>query len=365
MPEWLDPSPWLARVQAATLADVRRVLDADSCDEADMAVLLSPAASGMIEDLAARALGITRRHFGRTVSIYVPLYLSNYCPGGCAYCGFAADRAHRRRRLSPSEIEQELAALKAMGFEDVLVLTGERCPEADFGYLREGVSAAAAKMHEVAVESFAMSQDEYRSLADVGCLGVTIYQETYDVSRYAAFHRWGPKRDYTYRLEAPARALSAGFRMAGIGVLLGLADPVFDALALYRHARQLRREFWRGGVQVSFPRLCHEHGRFVPEHPVSDRMLAQLIFAFRICLPDVPLVLSTRESPAFRDGMAGIGISRMSVASRTTVGGYADGTASTEGQFEVSDDRDVAAFCKALRAKGLEPVFKHGDAVYR
>lgn len=330
-----------------------------------MAVLLSQAASEMIEELAARALSLTRRHFGRTISIYVPLYLSNYCPGGCAYCGFAADRTHRRRKLSPDEIGQELTALKAMGFEDVLVLTGERCPEADFGYLREGVGAAAAKVHEVAVESFAMSGEEYRALADVGCLGLTIYQETYDVSRYSLFHRWGPKKDYMYRLEAPARALSAGFRMAGIGVLLGLADPVFDALALYRHARQLRRESWRGGVQVSFPRLCQEHGRFVPEHPVSDRMLAQMIFAFRICLPDVPLVLSTRESPGFRDGIAGVGISRMSVASRTTVGGYADGVASTEGQFEVSDGRDVAAFCRALRAKGLEPVFKHGDAVYR
>ncbi len=82
-------------------------------------------------------------------------------------------------------------------------------------------------------------------------------------------------------------------------------------------------------------------------------------------MPDVPLVLSTREHPAFRDGMAGVGISRMSAASRTTVGGYIHEDVDTSGQFSVSDTRDVVKFCQMLESKGLDPVFKNWDAVFQ
>ena len=210
-----------------------------------------------------------------------------------------------------------------------------------------------------------MTGDEYRELAEAGCTGITLYQETYDIGLYRRLHRWGPKRDYASRLEAPARALSAGMRTAGIGALLGLGDPVREAICLFDHAVTLRKAFWREGVMVSFPRLCSETGGFAPDHPVDDRLLARIIFAFRICMPDIPLVLSTREKPSFRDGMAGVGISRMSVASRTTVGGYRDNTSATTGQFDVNDERDVLAFCRALRRNGLDPVFKNWDSVFR
>jgi len=135
-------------------------------------------------------------------------------------------------------------------------------------------------------------------------------------------------------------------------------------LGVFRHVEFLMRNYWRGGVSVSFPRIRPEAGGFQPPHPVSTSFLAQMIFAFRICLPDVPLVLSTRETAGFRDGMAGVGISKMSVASRTTVGGYETGIAEDDGQFEVSDTRNVEEFCAMLRAKKLEPVFKNWDTVF-
>jgi 2-iminoacetate synthase len=163
----------------------------------------------------------------------------------------------------------------------------------------------------------------------------------------------------------PELALSSGIRMMGLGVLLGLVDPVFDLLAVFRHAAYLRRKFWQSGVSVSFPRMRPQFGDYEPPHPVDDKAFAQYIFAFRICMPEIPLVLSTRESARFRDGIAGTGVSKMSVASRTTVGGYADEGGREYGQFDISDERDVDAFCAALRAGGLEPVFKNGDAAYR
>ena len=115
---------------------------------------------------------------------------------------------------------------------------------------------------------------------------------------------------------------------------------------------------------ISFPRICDQLGGYKSEYRISDSLLAQIIFAFRICLPDVPLVLSTRESRQFRDGMAGMGVSRMSVASRTTVGGYVSNEPQDHGQFDVNDLRDVETFCRMLRNKGLEPVFKNWDSVF-
>ncbi|MBT3193915.1 MAG: 2-iminoacetate synthase ThiH [Verrucomicrobia bacterium] len=365
IPEWLTVEPYARRVQSATSEDVVAALNAIHPAEAEFAALISPAATPLLEALAGRSRALTRGHFGKTVSLYAPLYLSNYCPGGCAYCGFASDRKQPRHRLTMEAMGREIEGLKAMGMEDVLLLTGERCSQADFTFLHSCAAEAGKHFHNVSVEAFAMTTEEYAALEQVGCTGVTLYQETYDPEVYARLHRWGEKQDFAYRLDAPSRALTAGLRTVGIGALLGLADPQREMLSLFRHAKHLQKRFWRSGVMVSFPRICHEVGSFSPDYTITDRQLVQYILAFRICLPDVPLVLSTRESAAFRDGMAGIGISRMSVASRTTVGGYGETPAEDEGQFDVQDVRDVRVFCDAMRSKGLEPVFKNWDTVFQ
>ena len=362
LPDWLDPTPWLD--QKFSTRDVEQALGAESPNETTLAALLSPAAADLIEPMALRAQALTRRHFGRTTQLYVPLYLSSWCSGGCAYCGFASDRDTDRHALKFDAVEKELEAIKAMGFEEVLLLTGERSANANLDYLRECVRRAAQKFHNVAIEVFPMAEEEYRSLAEAGCTGVTLYQETYHPETYDRMHRWGPKKDFLQRLAAPQRALAGGLRFAGIGALLGLADPQYDMIALYRHARHLQKTHWQSGLTISFPRIRNEAGGFVAPHPVDEKLLAQIIFSFRICLPDVPLVLSTRESAAFRDGMAGLGISKMSIASKTTVGGYGD-EGSEEGQFDVSDARGLDEFCAMLHSKKLEPVFKNWDAAYR
>ena len=354
---WLDAPPPGGHVVAAALAT-------EEPDEAAFVALVRADPNVWLERMAQRAQTLTRRQFGRTMQLYTPLYLSNYCSGGCAYCGYAADRKQPRLKLEPPEIERELAAIKRLGFEQVLLLTGERTPHADTPYLLEGVRIAARLFHEVTVEAFPMAAEEYRALAEAGCTGITLYQETYDPALYPGYHRWGPKRDFLGRVGAPERALSGGISSVGLGALLGLADPLFDTLALFRHVRDLQSRFWRSAFSVSFPRLRPEAGGFQAPYPVTDRLLAQIIFAFRICLPETTLVLSTRERPAFRDGLAGVGVNRMSAGSRTTVGGYS-GAAEDEGQFVVSDDRDVETFCAMLRERGLAPVFKNWDATYR
>lgn len=362
-PQWLCPEPLIEVSQKATAEKIKSAIYCDTPDAVTMATLIAPIASEHIEEMASRAQSLTQKHFGRTISLYVPLYLSNYCPGGCAYCGFASDRKQSRHRLKEAELIAELTALKAQGFEDILLLTGERTPEADFNYLLSCVSIAAQHFHNVTIESFSMTNEEYKLLVNAGCTGVTLYQETYNPKLYKELHRWGPKQDFLFRLESTSRALEAGMRTAGVGALLGLDDPVRETIALFQHIKFLQKKFWRSGILVSFPRICAQEGGYTPAYTVSDQLLAQIIFAFRICLPDVPLVLSTREKAAFRDGMAGLGINRMSTASRTTVGGYSEINESGE-QFSVSDTRDTKTFCAALKSKNLDPVFKNWDSVF-
>lgn len=363
LPDWLTPEPWLNLEFTAT--DIQRAIHADNPNEKTLSALLSPQAADYLEPMAQRAQAITRRHFGRTIKLYTPLYLSNYCNGGCLYCGIAADRRAKRAVLNEVLLRHEMEAIKAMHLEELVLLTGERMPEADVPYLRDCVAVAAEYVHNVNIEVFPMTEKEYRSLAEAGCTGVTLYQETYDQDIYEKMHRWGDKRDFFSRLDAPDRALRGGLRTIGIGALLGLADPRFDMLCVYRHAKYLLKKFWQTGVSISFPRIQPQLGGFCPDFPVDEKMLAQFIFAMRICLPEIPLVLSTREPRRIRNGMAGLGISKMSVASKTTVGGYSEDSEESTEQFEISDERNIPEFCEMLRSKGLEPVFKNWDATYR
>lgn len=365
IPDYLDPTEWLGLAKDATEAQVRNAIYAENPGERELALLLSDTASAFLEEMAQRAQKITRRHFGRTVQLYVPLYLSSYCSGGCAYCGFASDRKAVRHALSTEEIDSELKALKALGFEEVLLLTGERTAKAGYEYIRDAVALAANYFHKVTVEVFPMKAEEYAGLVEAGCTGVTLYQETFEPEQYERMHRWGPKADYAARIDAPDRLLRAGMRTVGLGALLGLSDPVYDLIALYRHAKYLLKTHWKSGVSVSFPRLRPEAGGFQALYPVDEKKLAQIIFAFRIVLPDVPLNLSTRESQAFRDGMTGLGVNKMSANSKTTVGGYSDEVEYNEGQFEVDDCRSAEEMCAALRERGFEPVFKNWDMAYR
>ena len=363
LPEWLDPEPWINL--EFTASDVMRAIGADSPNEKTLAALLSPEAANHLEAMAQKAQAITRRHFGRTVSLYTPLYLSNFCNGGCLYCGIAADRRAKRSVLDEAQLRHEMEAIKAMHLEELVLLTGERMPEADVPYLRDCVAVAAEYIHNVNIEVFPMAEAEYRTLADAGCTGVTLYQETYDQEVYEKMHRWGDKRDFFSRLDAPDRALRGGLRTVGIGALLGLADPRFDMLCVYRHAKYLLKNYWQAGVSISFPRIQPQLGGFAADYPVDEKMLAQFIFALRICLPEIPLVLSTREPRRVRDGMVGLGISKMSVASKTTVGGYSDDSDESTEQFSISDERNIPEFCDMLKSKGYEPVFKNWDATYR
>jgi 2-iminoacetate synthase len=216
----------------------------------------------------------------------------------------------------------------------------------------------------VAVEIYALEEDEYRLLCDHGLEGVTLYQETYHQPTYERVHLKGQKRNYRYRLDAPERAGKAGVRRLGVGALLGLYDWRVDGFWTALHARYLQRVCWKSAVAVSFPRLVHTPARFKIEHPVSDRDLVQFMLALRLFLPEIGFNMSTRERPALRDKLIPLGVTNMSAGSSTRPGGYGTYGGETLQQFSIDDARRPNEVAEAIKRAGYEPVWKDFDRAF-
>ena len=351
-------------IDASTAADVQRALHDDRIDIAGLAALLSPAADDHLPALASRSARITNRRFGRTIQIYAPIYLSNFCVNRCAYCGFAAHNTIERRVLTMAEAEQEAAILQGRGFNHILLVAGEAPARLGVDYLAELALRLRDRFAAISIEVQPLDEEEYARLFAAGITSVAVYQETYDRTVYPQVHHAGKKCDFDYRLATPARAAAAGMREIGIGALLGLADWRLEGLALGLHLAWLRKHYWRTAFTVSFPRLRPAEGGFQPLVLVNERMLSQLIFSLRIFDPDVGLLLSTREEARFRHGMIGLGPTRYSAGSCTAPGGYARPELSGE-QFAIGDHRSVQEVCADICGRGYDPVRKDWDATFQ
>ncbi|OQX18940.1 MAG: thiamine biosynthesis protein ThiH [Desulfobulbaceae bacterium A2] len=352
------------RIQAAGPAEVDAALAADQSDVTALAALLSPAAAPMLAQMAERSRELTARRFGRITQIYAPLYLSNLCINRCAYCGFSSGNQIPRRKLSLEEAEAEAAILEARGIRHLLLVTGEAPAALGVDYLAELARRLRDRFAALSIEVQPLATADYRRLFEAGITAVAVYQESYDRATYNQVHLAGAKRDYDQRLDVPARAAAAGMREVGLGALLGLADWRCEGLALGLHLAWLRRRFWQTAFTISFPRLRPAAGDFAPPVPVSERELAQLIFALRLFDPDAGLLLSTREDARFRDGMLGLGPTRYSAGSCTAPGGYGAPDNGGE-QFSVGDHRSIDEVLAAVRARGLDPVSKDWDPVFQ
>src|SRR4051812_26332382 len=183
--------------------------------------LLEPMDDGRLAAMAAESAAITRRHFGKAIRLFAPLYLSNECINNCAYCGFSRDNAIVRVTLDVASVVREARHLLAEGFRQILLVAGEHPKFVSSGYLEACVSALAAEVPSLALEVGPMEAEEYARLVAAGAEGLVVYQETYDREVYARLHTAGPKRDYDWRLACPERAYAGGFRRIGIGALLG------------------------------------------------------------------------------------------------------------------------------------------------
>jgi len=353
-------------VASATVEDVDRALARKERTPADFAALLSPHALPKLETMAQEAQRLTRWHFGRTIGMYVPLYLSNVCGADCTYCGYAVRSMNKEKRvnLTDEQVHRECQYLADQGFQSVLLLTGEAPKAVPVDYIANGVDIALQYFPSVAIETYVLDQPEYERLVHMGLEGVTIYMETYHRPTYGEVHLLGQKKDYDYRLGGIERAGRAGARRLSIGSLLGLYDWRIDGFWTALHGRYLQKSCWQSSVSVSFPRLLHTPERFEITHPVSDRDLVQLMLAIRLFLPEVGFNLSTRERPAFRDKLIPLGVTTMSAGSSTRPGGYGTYGDDTLEQFAIEDTRSPADVVDVIRAAGYDPVWKDFDKAF-
>ncbi|WP_312315542.1 2-iminoacetate synthase ThiH [Atlantibacter sp.] len=350
------------RINSKTPDDVERALHCARPGREEMMALLSPAAEALLEPLAQQAQRLTRQRFGHTVSFYVPLYLSNLCANDCTYCGFSMSNRIKRKTLDAGEIARECAAIKALGFDHLLLVAGEHQTKVGMDYFRTHFPAIRRQFASLQMEVQPLAEHEYAELKTLGLDGVMVYQETYHEAVYARHHLRGNKQDFFWRLETPDRLGRAGIDRIGLGALIGLSDSWrVDCYMVAEHLLWLQQHYWQSRYSVSFPRLRPCTGGVEPASIMDERQLVQTICAFRLLVPEVELSLSTRESPAFRDNVIPLAITSVSAFSKTQPGGYADDHPELE-QFAPHDSRRPEVVAAALSRSGIQPVWKDWDS---
>ena len=351
-------------LQRSSKQDVQRALQTTRPGIKELTALISPAATPLMDKLSEKATQLKKMHYGKTIKLYTPLYISNYCINHCLYCGFNTESKEKRRRLSIEETLKEARAIKQFGMDSILLVSGEDPKYISIEYLETVVKEMKKLFSYIAIEIYPLSEEHYRRLFNAGVDGLTLYQETYDRATYNQFHIAGPKSDYDFRLESIINGGKAGFRTLGLGVLLGLYNWRIEAISLAAHAIFLKKKFWKSKIQFSFPRITVANPEFhVPSH-VSETELEQMILAFRIVFPESEISISTRESCEFRNRTAPTSASTMSAASSVIPGGYTDGDQDELGQFSLHDTRTAEEMQYDMKKLNLDVVYKDWDKLF-
>ncbi|MEA1966969.1 MAG: 2-iminoacetate synthase ThiH [Thermodesulfobacteriota bacterium] len=346
-----------------TEQDIEATIQKENLTRFDFLNLLSPKALLFLETMAVKATSITRQYFGRTIGVYAPMYISDFCSNQCTYCGFNVKNSFKRKKLSIPEIEKEAQALSDTGIRQVLVLTGEAPEKTPLSYLVKAVEILKQYFASISLEIFPMDTEDYAALRQAGADSLTVFQEVYDRDIYQKVHLSGKKADYRYRLFTPDRGAAAGFRSITIGALFGLGDLVKEAFLSGIHAQFLEKKYPDVEILLSIPRMRKAKGGISPENILSDIRFVQFMLAWRLFMPKVGISISTRESPEFRDRLVSLGATKFSAGSRTDVGGYSSIGEENTAQFEISDNRSVEQVTAMIKQSGYQPVFKDWEII--
>ena len=347
-------------ILSKTQKDVENALITEKPSLEDFKALISPAAENYIEQMAQKSMRLTQERFGKTMQLYIPLYLSNFCENTCVYCGFNARNKIKRTVLSETQIYNEAKAIRDFGFEHILFVSGEAPKKAGLDYFKRAFEIIRPLFSLISIEVQPLEQQDYQELIKYGLNTVYLYQETYIKDAYPKYHLSGKKSDFEYRLDTYERLGRAGVHKMGLGILAGLEDWRTDSFLTALHLKYLQKKYWQTNYSVSFPRLRPHSGIFQPNVIMNDKQLAQLIFAYRILDQEIDIALSTRENREFRDNMLKLGITTMSAGSSTNPGGYNEKSDSLK-QFEIDDNRTPSEIKNMIIAKGYEPVWKNWD----
>lgn len=334
----------------------------------EASVLLACEEPERIRRMYRLAEKIKKDFYGNRIVMFAPLYLSNYCVNGCVYCPYHAKNKHiARKKLTQEEIRQEVIALQDMGHKRLALETGEDPVNNPIEYVLESIKTIYSIQHKngairrVNVNIAATTVENYQKLKEAGIGTYILFQETYHKESYEKLHPTGPKHDYAYHTEAMDRAMEGGIDDVGLGVLFGLELYRYEFAALLMHAEHLEAVHGVGPHTISVPRIKHaddiDPAAF--DNSISDDIFAKICALIRICVPYTGMIISTRESKAVREKVIRLGVSQISGASRTSVGGYAEEEPEEEcsEQFDVSDKRTLDEVVRWLMELGYIPSF--------
>ena len=318
----------------------------------EASVLLACQIPEKIEEVYKLAEQIKKDFYGNRIVLFAPLYLSNYCVNGCVYCPYHLKNKHiARKKLTQEEIVKEVTALQDMGHKRLAIEAGEDPVNNPIEYILECINTIYSIKHKngairrVNVNIAATTVENYRKLKEVGIGTYILFQETYHKKSYETLHPTGPKHDYAYHTEAMDRAMEGGIDDVGLGVLFGLEMYRYEFAGLLMHAEHLEAVHGVGPHTISVPRIKHaddiDPSAF--DNGISDDIFAKICALIRISVPYTGMIISTRESQQVREKVLPLGVSQISGASRTSVGGYAEGEPEEESseQFDVSDQRTL------------------------
>jgi len=360
----IDWDSTTCEIQSKNTRDVEIALSKQHLDIHDFMALISPAAQPYLKQMATLSHRITLERFGRTISMYIPMYVSNACTNSCVYCGFNHANPLTRITLSLDQVKAECEAIRRLGpFENLLIVSGEFPRLNGVDYLEKVLKVARPYFNNLTIEVMPMKERDYYRLTQSGLNGVVCFQETYHEANYKKYHPRGMKSIFEWRVNGFDRMGASGVHKIGMGVLIGLEDWRTDVTMMALHLQYLRKCYWKTRYSINFPRMCPAEGGYKPKVVMSDRELAQLTFAFRIFDHDVDISYSTRETPSFRANMMKLGVTSMSAGSKTEPGGYVSTPDALE-QFEVSDSRTPMQVAQEIRDLGYEPVWKDWDKIF-
>lgn len=333
----------------------------------EAAVLLDCNIPDLVERTFRLAEEIKKKLYGNRIVMFAPLYLSNYCVNGCIYCPYHAKNRHiPRKKLTQEEIVREVTALQDMGHKRLALELGEHPVENPIEYVLEsirtiyGIHHRNGDIRRVNVNIAATTVQNYRKLRDAGIGTYILFQETYDKQKYQMLHPTGPKSDYAYHTEAMDRAREGGIDDMGIGVLFGLSGYRYDFVGLMMHAEHMEAALGVGPHTISVPRIRPADDVNPDEFSdaVPDDKFLHIVAAIRCAVPYTGMIISTRESSKVREKVLDLGISQISGASRTSVGGYTEPERDEDtAQFDLADKRSLDEVVKWLIELGYIPSF--------
>lgn len=337
----------------------------------EASVLLACGEADLNEKIFELARQIKQDFYGNRIVLFAPLYLSNYCINGCVYCPYHAKNKHiPRRKMSQEEIEKEVIALQDMGHKRLAIETGEDPVNNPIEYVIESLKTIYSIKHKngairrANVNIAATTVENYKKLKEAGIGTYILFQETYNKKSYEKLHPTGPKHNYAYHTEAMDRAMEGGIDDVGLGVLFGLEGYKYEFTALLMHAEHLEAVHGVGPHTISVPRIRHadDIDPKAFDNGIDDETFCKIVACIRVAVPYTGMICSTRESKEVRAKVLKLGISQISGASKTSVGGYAEDSEENtckedSSQFDVNDTRSLDDVIKWLMEEGYLPSF--------